>query len=191
METRYNSDACRQIKRQQQASDPGRYIMNVPGLGEYPSFIQDPYIIPQKWGGNLRTNSINLDSELRGVNRQLNKDCLGKDEYQRFQFQSKRIIYPTNYTNITDQSRAITPAWEVRDLEQVDWYHLPLNPQENTCIPFLNNLNTRILEKDYFVAKVPCNLSNYYTPLPSSSMTHNNVNDIDSCQKINHPSKVK
>jgi len=43
------------------------------------------------------------------------------------------------------------PAWTARDLEQVDWYILPLNPQENTCFPFQNNLNTRILEKDYHV----------------------------------------
>jgi hypothetical protein len=48
------------------------------------------------------------------------------------------------------------PAWWYRDLEQNHNYILPLNPQENTCIPFQNNLNTRILEKDYFVAKVPC-----------------------------------
>jgi hypothetical protein len=38
----------------------------------------------------------------------------------------------------------------------VNWYILPLNPQENTAIPFQNNLNTRILEKDYFLAKAPC-----------------------------------
>ena len=68
--------------------------------------------------------------------------------------------------------------------EQVDWYYPPLNPQENTCIPFLNNLNTRILEKDYFIAKVPCNLSNYYTQLPSSTMTQNNVRETYSCEKV-------
>jgi hypothetical protein len=48
------------------------------------------------------------------------------------------------------------PAWTARDLEQVDWYFLPLNPQENTCFPFENNLSTRILEKDYYVEKVHC-----------------------------------
>jgi hypothetical protein len=48
------------------------------------------------------------------------------------------------------------PAWTARDLEQVDWYILPLNPQENTCMPFQNNLSTRILEKDNFVAQIPC-----------------------------------
>ena len=184
METRYNSDACRISKKLQQMTDQGRYIMNVPGLGEYPAFIEDPYIVPQKWGANLRTNSINLDSELRGVNRPLNKDCLGKDVYQQFNFSSQPIRYPINNKNITEQSRAIAPAWEVRDAEQVDWYYPPLNPQENTCIPFLNNLNTRILEKDYFIAKVPCNLSNYYTQLPSSTMTQNNVRETYSCEKV-------
>jgi hypothetical protein len=48
------------------------------------------------------------------------------------------------------------PAWTARDLEQVDWYTLPLNPQENTCMPFQNNISTRIVEKDYFVEKVFC-----------------------------------
>ena len=48
------------------------------------------------------------------------------------------------------------PAWTARDLEQVDWYYLPLNPQENTCLPFQNNLSTRILEKDYYVEKFHC-----------------------------------
>ena len=38
----------------------------------------------------------------------------------------------------------------------MNWAILPLNPQENTCKPFQNNLNTRILEKDYFVAEAPC-----------------------------------
>ena len=61
METRYNSDECRISKRLQQMTDPGRYILNVPGLGESPAFIEDPQIVPQLWGANLRTNCINLD----------------------------------------------------------------------------------------------------------------------------------
>ena len=30
------------------------------------------------------------------------------------------------------------------------------DPQQNTCIPFQANLNTRLLERDYFVDKAPC-----------------------------------
>ena len=169
METRYNSDECRISKRLQQMTDPGRYILNVPGLGESPAFIEDPQIVPQLWGANLRTNCINLDSELRGVNRPLNKDCLGKDEYLRFEYPSEQISYPTNNRMFTEESRAIMPAWTARDMEQTNRYYLPLNPQENTCLPFLNNLSTRILEKDYYIAKIPCNLSNQHTTLPHNT----------------------
>ena len=35
-------------------------------------------------------------------------------------------------------------------------YPLFLNPQENVCMRFHNNLNTRLLERDNFVPKVPC-----------------------------------
>jgi len=189
-ETRFNTDPCRISKKLQQMTDEGRYRLNVPGLGQYPSFVEDPQIIPQQWGGNLRTNLVNIDNELRGVNRPLNKDCLGKDEYTRFDYPSLPISYPVNRKMYTEQSRAIMPAWTARDLEQVDWYYLPLNPQENTCMPFLNNLSTRILEKDYYVEKVPCNFSNQYTPLP---YTPRNIgypggpvlcNQSNSCSKI-------
>ena len=48
------------------------------------------------------------------------------------------------------------PAWTARDLEQNNFQILPLDPQENTCIPFQNNLNTRLIERDNFRTKVPC-----------------------------------
>jgi hypothetical protein len=31
-----------------------------------------------------------------------------------------------------------------------------LNPQENVCMPFQNNLNTQLLERDNFTPKIPC-----------------------------------
>ena len=58
--------------------------------------------------------------------------------------------YPTNKHFITNQSRATHPAWEYRGLEQNHLYPLLRNPQENTCIHFQNNLNTRLLERDNF-----------------------------------------
>jgi hypothetical protein len=189
-ETRFNCDPCRISKKLQQMTDEGRYRLNVPGLGEYPCFIEDPQIIPQKWGGNLRTNIVNIDNELKGVNRPLNKDCLGKDEYTRFVYPSLPISYPTNQMMYTEQSRAIMPAWTARDLEQVDWYYLPLNPQENTCMPFLNNLSTRILEKDYYVAKVPCNFSNQYTSLPFTPRSIGYPGGPVLCTQSNSCSKI-
>jgi len=148
--TRFFYDDCRTIKALQQSTDPGRYMLNVPGNGNKPAYVEDPYIRIQKWGANLRTNCIGLESDLRGLTRQVGRDCLGKDEYKKKAIDSKSIAYPNCASLTTEQSRAIMPAWTARDLEQVDWYTLPLNPQENTCMPFLNNLSTRILEKDYY-----------------------------------------
>ena len=166
--TRFKYDSCRTKKELQQATDPGRWILNVPGNGDNPPYMEDPQIIPQKWGANLRTNTINLESDLRGVNREIGKDCLGKDEYQKYDVPNSLIQYPTCNQLTTEQSRATNPAWWYRDLEQTDWQYPPLNPQVNVCIPFQNNLSTRILEKDYFTPKRDCVLVQTRNMLPTS-----------------------
>lgn len=166
--TRFKYDNCRTKKSLQQATDPGRWILNVPGNGDKPCYMEDPQIIPQKWGGNLRTNTINLESDLRGVNRHLSRDCLGKDEYQKYNVSNQAIQYPTCNQLTTEQSRATNPAWWYRDLEQNNFEYPPLNPQVNVCIPFQNNLSTRVLEKDYFTPKRDCVLDETKQMLPSS-----------------------
>jgi hypothetical protein len=166
--TRFNYDECRTKKQLQQSTDPGRWILNVPGNGASPAYMEDPQIRIQKWGANLRTNTIHLESELKGVNKPLSRDCLGKDNYTNFQVHNEAIQYPSCANLTTGQSRATNPAWWYRDLEQVDWYYLPLNPQENTCLPFQNNLSTRILEKDHFTPKRDCVIDETNNYLPSS-----------------------
>jgi hypothetical protein len=166
--TRFKYDDCRTKKALQQATDPGRWILNVPGNGDNPCFIEDPQIIIQKWGANLRTNTINLESDLLGVNRKASRDCLGKDNYQQYNVSNSAIEYPTCSNTFTEQSRATNPAWWYRDLEQTDWSYPPLNPQANTCLPFQNNLSTRILEKDYFTPKRDCVLNETKAMLPVS-----------------------
>jgi hypothetical protein len=166
--TRFKYDDCRTRKSLQQETDPGRWILDVPGNGSHPCYIEDPQIIIQKWGANLRTNTINLESDLLGVNRTLSRDCLGKDNYLNYNVPNEPISYPKCNNLFTDQSRATNPAWWYRDLEQVDWYYPPLNPQENTCIPFQNNLSTRILEKDYFTPKRDCVSNEGISALPSN-----------------------
>ena len=166
--TRFKYDDCRTKKELQQSTDPGRWVLNVPGNGDNPCYMEDPQIIPQKWGGNLRTNTINLESDLRGVNRQLNRDCLGKYEYNKYNVPNQAIQYPSSSILTTEQSRATNPAWWYRDLEQTDWQYPPLNPQANVCIPFQSNLSTRILEKDYFTPKRDCVLDETKQFLPSS-----------------------
>ena len=153
--TRFNYDECRTKKRLQQSTDPGRWILNVPGNGSTPDYIADPHIILQKWGANLQTNTVDLEGQLWGINRYLGKDCININNYNASQYKvnSNKITYSTNNNLTTEQSRTIAPAWTIRDSEQVNWYYPHLNPQENICLPFLNNINTRLIERD-----------NYYSP---------------------------
>ena len=167
--TRFHDDPCRIQKQLQEQTGLGRYMLNVPGNGDKPCFMEDPFIRMQKWGANLMTNTINLESDLMGLSRNSNRDCLSENDYKLNATVSSKVNYPS-CNSITDQSRATHPAWMSRDLEQVNWYILPLNPQENTCMGFQNNLNTRILERNSYVASYPCltsaSSSESYNPNP-------------------------
>jgi len=149
--TRFYDDPCRIEKQLQESTGPGRYMLNVPGNGPKPCFMEDPFIRLQKWGGNLQTNTINLESELQGRTKRLTRDSV---PYNSNQVTSKKVEYPVCQP-ITNQSRVTHPAWLYKDLEQNNFSILPLNPQENTCIPFHNNLSTRLIERDYFKPRPP------------------------------------
>ena len=153
--TRFHDDPCRVEKQLQESTGPGRFMLNVPGNGAKPCFMEDPFCRLQKWGANLRTNPICIESDLLGLTRPLASDCREENNYKLHEVQSQAVLYPSCLPT-TDQTRATDPAWTARDLEQVDWWTLPLDPQENVCIPFRNNLSSRILEKDYFQAQAPC-----------------------------------
>jgi len=152
--TRFHDDPCRINKQLQESTGLGRYMLNVPGNGSKPLYMDDPFIRMQKWGGNLMTNTVNLESDLFGLSRNYNRDDIKTNEYRLNAVKTNQVQYESANPS-TDQSRATHPAWTFRDLEQTHYSILPLNPQENTCITFQNNLNTRILEKDNYVAKAP------------------------------------
>ena len=152
--TRYHDEPCRMEKQLQELTEPGRYILNVPGQGKSPHFMDDPHLRMQKWGANLMKNSINLESDLRGLTRKGNRDIVDQNQHTLNSAETKKLNYPVS-TACTDQSRATHPAWTYKDLEQTKWDYTHLDPQENTCLPFQNNLSTRMLERDHFVAKSP------------------------------------
>ena len=106
----------------------------------------------QKWGANLRTNSINLESDMLGLTRNLNRDCVNENNYVNTMVDTNNIKYPT-CDLLTEQPRATQPAWQVRSLERTNFPYLHYDPQENVCFTFQNNLNTRILEKNNFTIK--------------------------------------
>ena len=183
--TRFHDDPCRIEKQLQESTGTGKYMLNVPGNGTKPCFMEDPFIRMQKWGANLQTNTINLESDLRGLTRELNNDCIDVNDYTKHAVKSSRINYPVCLPS-TEQPRATHPAWTAKDLEQVNWYILPLDPQENVCIPFQNNLSTRILERDYFVPQAPClNNDNPDLELYSDKFTGNNKGGSGLCTSNN------
>jgi len=49
-----------------------------------------------------------------------------------------------------DETRTTMPAWKLRDVERSRYDYVHSNPQEHIFTPFKHNLNTRILEKDYY-----------------------------------------
>ena len=157
--TRYYDDKYRIEKQLQQSTDVGRYHLNVPGNGLNPEYVEDPHIRLTKWGGNYRTNHINLDSDLKGLTRNLTHDNINQNNYTLYSTNSSKKYYKSNFMN-TEQSRSILPTWQTRDLQQNNFNYLYLDPQKNVCLPFYNNLNTRILDRDYFVKKTHCSIFN-------------------------------
>jgi len=153
--TRFRDDPDRIKKQLQQSTDVGRYCLNVPGPGDKPLYMEDPYVRAQMWAGNIMTNSIDIETELFGLSRKLNRDSAENyhhDERASVASRTNEIIQcPIRGGSAVEQTRATHPAWMLRDVEQDNWKMLHFDPQENVLLPFMNNLNTRIIEKDRFV----------------------------------------
>jgi hypothetical protein len=166
--TRFRDDPARIEDQLKQSTGPGRWNIDVPGNGPTPQFILDPQIIPQKWGGNLWTNAVDIQSQLLGIDVTINRDCQNKTKYRKQLSHSTPITYPTTSSFLTtEQSRTIMPAWTARDLSQNHGFILPDDPQAHTTIPFQHNTSTRLVERDNFkrdISCVPVNDQQYTIP---------------------------
>ena len=145
--TRFKDDPDRVNKYLQESTSIGKYHLNTPGNGLNNPYIDDTHIILQKWGANLQSNSLLVENELRNLNRPLTRDL---NEYKPIN--TKMYQYPVKNFNI-DESRSTLPAWIFRDNDNKQKrFENPLKKQV-VNIPFQNNLQTRILEKDYYTSK--------------------------------------
>lgn len=162
--TRFHDDPYRMRKQVEESSFAGKYALNTPGPGDKMPFFEDPQLRLQKWGANLMTNTVNVESDLRGMTRNLNRDSIELNDYKKKEVDGRLVSYPVSESYV-DESRATHPAWMFRDLEQPRWEQPFLNPQANLEKGFHDNIQTRILEKDYYVPKIPVvnNMTgNYY-----------------------------
>ena len=152
--TRFHDDPNRIKKQIMESSFTGRYMLNVPGQGTDLPFFEDPHIRLQHWGANLRNDTVNLESDLRGMTRRLNRDNQEINDYKKQSNEPRNVSYK-NAEPFVQESRASHPAWMYKDLEQTRWEAPVLNPSNGLEKGFEHNLQTRILEKDNFIRKLP------------------------------------
>jgi hypothetical protein len=147
--TRFHDDINRLTLEADMTSYANRYYMNPPGQGLDLPFLEDPQMRLQRWGANMRTNAVNLESELIGLSRPLNRDNIEKNEYTKNMVSTESINY-RNENPMIDESRATHPAWMFRDIDNNRWEEPWINPQAGLEKEFPENIQTRILEKDNF-----------------------------------------
>jgi hypothetical protein len=114
--------------------------------------MEDPQMRIQRWGANLMTDTTNLESDLFGIGRKLNHN------YDRTYMDdtvsnATTVSFPSSSLHV-DESRATHPAWMYKDLDHTRWEVPFLNPQANLEKGFHDNINTRMLEKDYYRDKL-------------------------------------
>jgi hypothetical protein len=152
--TRFHDDPHRIKKQNEETSFTGRYMLNTPGPGVDLPFMEDPQLRLQKWGGNLQTNTVNLESDLRGLTRMQNRDNIELNQHTKTKVSSSMPTYRKENPFI-EESRSSHPAWMYKDLEQTRWEEPLLNPLNGLDKQFQENIQTRILEKDQFTPRIP------------------------------------
>jgi len=154
MFTRFHDDEFRIKKQLEETTFMGRYQLNRPGNGTQMPFFDDPHIRLQYWGANLTTNNTHLESDLLGLTRKSNRDLVDVNNHQSNAAQTTQITY-SRVDPFVEESRASHPAWTYKDQDHTRWETPLINPQHGVDIPFEWNLQTRILEKENFVLKMP------------------------------------
>ena len=150
--TRIFNDKVRVEKQLQEMTDQGRYTMNVPGNGLLVPFIEDPYVRLDKWGANFATNYIEIDNNLKNLDRNLNPDYLEYNKYKEIKPDEPK--YPNKSFNI-DSTFISEPKWDLRSVENNRIFNVVDEKHKNIYrIPFNNNLGTGIYEKDIYCKNI-------------------------------------
>lgn len=110
--TRFNYDEGRTKRTLDESTFTGRYRLNTPGPGIGLPFFEDAQVRLQKWGANLTTNTVNLESDLLGLSRSLNRDNIQKNIYQDFSAYTEAKTYGSLQPMI-EESRASNPVLHV------------------------------------------------------------------------------
>ena len=155
MFTRFSDDDARVQKKLDGLCFAAKYQLEAPGNGLKLPYFQDPNVRLQRFGANLRTNTVGVESDLFGMTRKYCRDEVNANDYTKHEEQSHpyTLVYEEE-TPFVCESRAILPAWNLRGVEVSRWERPFLNPQANLEKRFQDNISTRLMEKDFFVREV-------------------------------------
>jgi len=153
--TRFHDDPARIIKKNIETSSINDYIFNVPGntMGIQSHYYEDPQLRLQKIGGQQYNNMIQVETMLRNSHVKLNRDHVRLNNYKRNSMNVSPMKTKVIEKTITSESRTTHPVFEYREKQSHRPNILLEDPQRNIFIPFQNNLDTNILEKDYYNLK--------------------------------------
>jgi hypothetical protein len=151
--TRFHDDECRIAKKNLETSSINDYIFNVPGnMNSHSVFFSDPHIRMQRSGGHIYRNMIGVENELKGMNISINnKDC------ENYKSHSQSYYMKTGVSNqehdISEETRETHPIFHYREMSTYFPEYPLLDPQEHVEEMFESNLDTNLLEKDYYNLK--------------------------------------
>tara|TARA_B100000401_G_scaffold438429_1_gene387044 strand:- start:12078 stop:12524 length:447 start_codon:yes stop_codon:yes gene_type:complete len=121
------------------------YTFGKPGNGTAPPFIEDTHIRLQQWGANKRQNITEIEHDLFGQTRKLNRDT-PETEYLKNAYKSTAPTYKTDSIK-NDHTKIRDNFYDDREvsLQNPRTHILNEDPQKN--IRYLNPKSTRYDEK--------------------------------------------
>lgn len=147
------NDPGRLRKEAEMSSYTSRYHLCMPGPGIDAPIPDDVHVGLQSWAGNWAKNRIDLESDLHGQTRVLNRDHLNGAEYQAHATVIEPAVRYTHNTPFVEETRASHPAWMFRGVEIPRWEEPWLNPQALSAIerPFSTNIQSKLLDRDAYM----------------------------------------
>ena len=136
----------------ERSENVGKYYLKQPIKdGCYTNNV-DMRIQKQNWfqdGGNsVQENIVDVDSDLKNINRNLSKCQVNEYEYES---QFNNLLYtppPCDNNKFLKQIHTKLESCKMREMGINRWETLCRNPQDNVNIPFEWNIDTRMLIKD-------------------------------------------
>lgn len=127
-------------------SHRNNYTFGKPGNGTTLAYMKNPNIRLQQWGANIRTNMTDIETDLRGQTRKLNRDSLDENNYIDHTVKSTPLKYETtsikNQNTKTEENKLNTRYKNLQN-SRLDILHS--NPQKN--IRYIIPTSTRYVEK--------------------------------------------